>query len=93
MPGMPAVAHGPAHRLVQQHGADAAVPVAGRDAQHTGARHAAVVRTVASTRARTSWPRAEIASADAEKLEFLRVANGVRTDGPSPSGPGPFSGP
>ncbi|WP_031109180.1 helix-turn-helix transcriptional regulator [Streptomyces sp. NRRL S-146] len=32
-------------------------------------------------------------SADAEKLEFLRVTNGVRTDGSSPSGPGPSSRP
>jgi hypothetical protein len=32
-------------------------------------------------------------SADAEKLEFLRVTNGVRTDGPSPPGPGLFSTP
>ncbi|MEU2915177.1 MmyB family transcriptional regulator [Streptomyces massasporeus] len=32
-------------------------------------------------------------SADAEKLEFLRVTNGARTDGSSPSGPGLSSGP
>ena len=32
-------------------------------------------------------------SVDAEKLEFLRVTNGVRADGPSPSGPGLFSTP
>ncbi|MFJ8716170.1 helix-turn-helix transcriptional regulator [Streptomyces violaceus] len=32
-------------------------------------------------------------SADAEKLEFLRVTNGVRADGPSPQGPGLFSTP
>ncbi|MFJ7178407.1 hypothetical protein ACIQXA_18830 [Streptomyces massasporeus] len=32
-------------------------------------------------------------SADAEKLEFLRVTNGVRTEGSSPSGPGLSSGP
>lgn len=32
-------------------------------------------------------------SADAEKLEFLRVTNGVRADGPSPPGPGRFSTP
>ncbi len=30
-------------------------------------------------------------SADAEKLEFLRVTNGVRADGPSSPGPGLFS--
>ncbi|GAA3784576.1 helix-turn-helix transcriptional regulator [Streptomyces phyllanthi] len=32
-------------------------------------------------------------SADAEKLEFLRVANGLRADGTSPSGPNLFSTP
>ncbi|MDQ0718334.1 hypothetical protein QFZ55_007786 [Streptomyces luteogriseus] len=32
-------------------------------------------------------------SADAEELEFLRVTNGVRTDGPSPCRPGLFSRP
>jgi hypothetical protein len=32
-------------------------------------------------------------SADAEKLEFLRVTNGVRADGSSPAGPGLFSTP
>ncbi|CAM5521700.1 hypothetical protein [Streptomyces afghaniensis 772] [Streptomyces afghaniensis] len=32
-------------------------------------------------------------SADAEKLEFLRVTNGVRADGSSPPGPGLFSRP
>ncbi|MEU0112442.1 helix-turn-helix transcriptional regulator [Streptomyces bobili] len=32
-------------------------------------------------------------SADAEKLEFLRVTNGVHPDGSSPSGPGLFSTP
>ncbi|MET8080298.1 helix-turn-helix transcriptional regulator [Streptomyces sp. NPDC005303] len=32
-------------------------------------------------------------SADAEKLEFLRVTNGVRADGPAPPGPGLFSTP
>ncbi|MBC6463238.1 helix-turn-helix domain-containing protein [Actinomadura sp. HBU206391] len=32
-------------------------------------------------------------SADAEKLEFLRVTNGVAADGPSPPVPGPFSTP
>ncbi|MEU2288913.1 transcriptional regulator, partial [Streptomyces sp. NPDC013178] len=32
-------------------------------------------------------------SADAEKLEFLRVTGGVRTDGPSPPGRGSFSTP
>jgi hypothetical protein len=32
-------------------------------------------------------------SADAEKLDFLRVTNGVRADGPTPSGPGLFSTP
>ncbi|MES5820604.1 helix-turn-helix transcriptional regulator [Streptomyces sp. RG80] len=32
-------------------------------------------------------------SADAEKLEFLRVTGGVRADGPSPPGPGLFSTP
>ena len=32
-------------------------------------------------------------SADAEKLEFLRVTNGVRADGPSSPGPGLFSTP
>ncbi|MFG2797998.1 helix-turn-helix transcriptional regulator [Streptomyces pseudovenezuelae] len=32
-------------------------------------------------------------SADAEKLEFLRVTSGVRTDGPSSPGPGLFSAP
>ncbi|MFE5753732.1 helix-turn-helix transcriptional regulator [Streptomyces massasporeus] len=32
-------------------------------------------------------------SADADKLEFLRVTNGVRADGSPPSGPGRFSRP
>ncbi|MEU0898823.1 hypothetical protein [Streptomyces massasporeus] len=32
-------------------------------------------------------------SADAEKLEFLRITNGVRVDGSPPSGPGRFSRP
>ncbi|MFJ4535211.1 hypothetical protein ACIP39_04430 [Streptomyces tibetensis] len=32
-------------------------------------------------------------SADAEKLEFLRVTNGVRAEGSPPSGPGLFSTP
>ncbi|MFI1720653.1 helix-turn-helix transcriptional regulator [Streptomyces sp. NPDC020489] len=32
-------------------------------------------------------------TADAEKLEFLRVTHGVRADGPAPSGPGLFSTP
>lgn len=32
-------------------------------------------------------------STDAEKLEFLRVTNGVRADGPAPAGPGLFSTP
>ncbi|MEU3937230.1 helix-turn-helix transcriptional regulator [Streptomyces sp. NPDC029044] len=32
-------------------------------------------------------------STDAEKLEFLRVTNGVRADGPTPPGPGLFSTP
>ncbi|MBZ3904813.1 helix-turn-helix transcriptional regulator [Streptomyces griseiscabiei] len=32
-------------------------------------------------------------SADAEKLEFLRVTGGVRADGSSPQGPGLFSAP
>ncbi|MBF8191450.1 helix-turn-helix domain-containing protein [Nonomuraea sp. K274] len=32
-------------------------------------------------------------SADAEKLEFLRVTNGVSANGPSPPTPGPFSTP
>lgn len=32
-------------------------------------------------------------STDAEKLEFLRVTNGVRTDGPTPPEPGLFSTP
>mgnify|MGYP006951150890 CR=1 FL=1 len=32
-------------------------------------------------------------STDAEKLEFLRVTNGVRADGPTPPEPGLFSTP
>ncbi|MFI7299584.1 helix-turn-helix transcriptional regulator [Streptomyces sp. NPDC050121] len=32
-------------------------------------------------------------STDAEKLDFLRVTNGVRADGPTPPGPGLFSTP
>ncbi|MBB6081207.1 MmyB family transcriptional regulator [Streptomyces paradoxus] len=32
-------------------------------------------------------------STDAEKMEFLRVTNGVRADGPTPPGPGLFSTP